>query len=59
MEPLWDIRDTMSWFKCSRGTVYRLVRECGLPAIKPGGGDLRFVPDEVRAWAESQRKATV
>jgi excisionase family DNA binding protein len=55
-QKLWTVDDAMAWFQCSRGTVYKWIREDGLPAVKPGGGDLRFIPAELQAWAESQRK---
>lgn len=42
------------WLGCSRTTVYRLIRDHGLPTFTIGG--LRRVDvDELHAWIEAQK----
>jgi excisionase family DNA binding protein len=38
----------------SRPTLYRLVRDHGLPVIRPTGNDMRFRPEDVEAWLEAK-----
>jgi excisionase family DNA binding protein len=40
-----------AWLGCSRSTLYRLVREHRLVAVRPfGRGELRFRVDDLRAF---------
>jgi excisionase family DNA binding protein len=40
-----------AWLGCSRSTLYRLVREDRLAAVRPfGQGELRFRVDDLRAF---------
>ena len=43
-------------FKCSRATLYRLVREEGLPTVRLRDlGDIRFDPKDVAEWLERRK----
>ena len=40
----------------SRAMLYRLVKEGKIPYVRMGGM-LRFHPDDLREWVETQRRA--
>lgn len=52
-EDLWEVEDVMAYLKVSDKTVRRLIRRSGLP-YKRIGGQLRFIPEDVRQWAREQ-----
>jgi excisionase family DNA binding protein len=53
---LLTIDEVRSQLNVSISTVRRLVRDAKLPAYRVGGG-LRFKPEEVAAYVDSQRVA--
>lgn len=54
MESLWKIEDVCNYLGCKPNTIYRLKREDPkFPAHTLGKKMLRFVPDEIRAWASA------
>jgi excisionase family DNA binding protein len=55
MEPLLTAREACGLLRVSPSTLYRLIREEGLPAIKPAQ-DLRFRPSDIEQWIETRRK---
>lgn len=59
MEHLWNLDDIAAFFKTSKSTVCSrvVVRDSfPKPVTFPGFGK-RWVPDEVKDWAVSQRAA--
>ena len=55
--PLLTIDEVCSRLNVSISTVRRLIRDAKLPAYRVGGR-LRFKPEEVAAYVDSQRVAT-
>jgi excisionase family DNA binding protein len=53
-ENLWDADRTGEYLRLSRCTVLRKARRGSIPYRKLEGGAVRFVPSEVRRWADSQ-----
>lgn len=53
---LWDASDVASYLKASRSWVYHRAESGELPCVRIGGL-LRFVPDEIRAFARGQNQA--
>ncbi len=53
-ENLWDADRTGEYLGLSRCTVLRKARRGSIPYRKLEGGAVRFVPSEVRLWADSQ-----
>jgi excisionase family DNA binding protein len=59
MNDLLTPRQLAAAWQTSVPTIYRLVREAGLPIVKlHDRADIRFDPDAVDAWLE-RRKVTV
>jgi len=54
MTQLLTVADVATMFQVSKPTVYRLVRDKGLPTIRPSG-DLRFRPEDIEQWLLSRR----
>ena len=54
MSPLLTVAQAAELLAVSRPTVYRLIREEGLPAVRPSG-DLRFREEDIEQWVESRR----
>ncbi len=54
-ESLWRIKDVCSYLGVSPSWVHREVNAGNLPALKIVGM-LRFIPGEIRGYAEKQRK---
>ena len=54
MAELYTVDDLATDWRVSRATIWRLVREAGLPAIRPHS-ELRFRPQDVERWLESRR----
>jgi len=50
VEPLSTVEDVMEILRLKRGAVYRLVSECGMPAIRINRRVLRFRMEDVKAW---------
>jgi predicted DNA-binding transcriptional regulator AlpA len=55
-ENLWDVARAAGFFGMSKSWVYREAEGGNLP-YRRIGGRLRFVPAELRAWADRQRGA--
>jgi excisionase family DNA binding protein len=54
-EPLWDVKQTASFFKASKSWVYKQHEKGSLPAIRLGGL-LRFRPEDVRSFLVAHGK---
>ncbi|QFR56275.1 excisionase and transcriptional regulator [Bacillus phage 000TH010] len=55
MSDLKTVQGIMEVLKVSRSTVYRLIKNEGMP-FKKVGGSTRFDVEEVKAWMNSQNK---
>lgn len=55
LSPLLTVQQCAELLAVSRPTVYRLVRDHGLPVIRPTGNDMRFRSEDLEAWLESRR----
>lgn len=51
---LWNANDVAGYLKVSRSWVYHRAESGELPCVRIGGL-LRFVPDEIRAFARGER----
>jgi predicted DNA-binding transcriptional regulator AlpA len=51
---LWDITHAAQFLKMSTSWVYKRVERGDLPCKRIHGWALRFVPADLRAWAEEQ-----
>ena len=51
VERLWTVRDVAAYLKASTSYVYKAAERGEVPCRRLGAL-LRFVPSEVRAWAE-------
>jgi excisionase family DNA binding protein len=51
-ERLWKVEDVMSYLNVSRSWVYHKAADATLPSRRVGGL-LRFLPSEIRQFAES------
>jgi excisionase family DNA binding protein len=47
---LLTLEEMMQYLNIGRVTLWRYMREKGMPYYQLPGGDLRFDVDEVRAW---------
>lgn len=58
--PLLTIDEASARLHFSTKTVRRLIAKGELPALRPSGGlgALRFDPDELERWLETQRTST-
>jgi predicted DNA-binding transcriptional regulator AlpA len=56
-EGLWDVRDVSAFLKVSRSWVYQRTASGLLPHFHIGGL-LRFVPEEIRAFARGESRPT-
>ena len=54
LSPLLTVQECAELLAVSRPTIYRLVREHGLPVIRPTGNDIRFRPEDIERWLESR-----
>jgi excisionase family DNA binding protein len=54
MEKLLTVQECADLLHLSKPTIYRLVKEEGLPWVRPTGADMRFRPEQVEAWLESR-----
>jgi len=52
-EPLMTVEQVSKWLNVGKNTVYRLVKEDGLPALKVVHS-LRFRRAEVARWLEEK-----
>jgi excisionase family DNA binding protein len=52
--PLLTVQQCAELLAVSRPTLYRLVRDHGLPVIRPTGNDMRFRPEDIEAWLDSR-----
>jgi excisionase family DNA binding protein len=53
-ENLWDADRAGAYLGLSRCTVLRKARRGSIPYRKLEGGAVRFVPSEIRRWADGQ-----
>ena len=51
---LWDITHAAQFLKMSTSWVYKRVERGDLPCKRIHGWALRFVPADLRTWAEEQ-----
>lgn len=58
LRPLWTWRDVATYLGVKRSWVYARAADGTLPSVRPAGL-LRFVPEEVRAWAEAAASGSV
>jgi excisionase family DNA binding protein len=58
MSPLLTVAQAAEFLAVSRPTLYRLVRDHGLPVIRPTGNDMRFRLEDVEAWLDSRVTVT-
>lgn len=56
IDELWDVGDVARYLKVSGSTVRERVRAGSIPS-KRVGRFIRFIPDDVRQWVESQEAA--
>jgi excisionase family DNA binding protein len=54
-EPLLSVEELAHTLQVTTGTVYRLVREDGLPGVRVGG-QWRFRRDEFERWLDSRHR---
>ena len=53
-EALWTVRDVAAYLKASTSYVYKAAERGEIPCRRLGAL-LRFVPADVRTWAEGQK----
>jgi predicted DNA-binding transcriptional regulator AlpA len=53
---LWRIQHAARFLKMSPSWIYKRVERGELPCVRVNGWALRFVPAQLREWAESQGK---
>jgi excisionase family DNA binding protein len=51
-EALWNAAQTATYLNTTKPAVYELARTGRLPAVHLGLRRVRFLPAEVKAWAE-------
>lgn len=56
-EHLWTVRDVAAYLKASTSYVYKAAERGEVPCRRLGAL-LRFLPTEVRAWAEGKPTST-
>ena len=54
-EPLLSVEELARALQVTTGTVYRLVREDGLPGVRVGG-QWRFRREELERWLDSRHR---
>jgi excisionase family DNA binding protein len=54
-EPLLSVEELAQMLQVTTGTIYRLVREDGLPGVRVGG-QWRFRRDEFERWLDSRHR---
>jgi excisionase family DNA binding protein len=54
LSQLLTVAQTAELLAVSRPTLYRLVRDHGLPVIRPTGNDMRFRPEDIERWLDSR-----
>ena len=47
------VAETAEYLRCSKPTVYRLIRDQGLPVVRLGA-DMRIRQEDLDAWLESR-----
>lgn len=53
LSPLLTVAQAAELLAVSRPTIYRLVRNQGLPVVRITA-DIRFRPDDIEAWLDSR-----
>ena len=54
LSPLLTVAKAAELLAVSRPTIYRLVRDHGLPVVRITA-DIRFRPEDIEAWLESRK----
>jgi excisionase family DNA binding protein len=54
MDPLYRPDEACPFLRCSKSTLYRLIRRGSLPVVRVGA-DIRIAPADLEAWVESQK----
>ncbi len=54
LSPLLTVAEAAELLRVSKPTVYRLIRQQGLPVVKLMA-DIRLDPDDIAAWVESRK----
>ena len=57
-EHLWTVKDAAAFLRLGRNAVYEMAKRDEIPNLRIGSR-IRFIPAEVRAWAEKQRAVAV
>lgn len=55
-KPLWALKDVRRFMGIGRTVLYELRKRNDFPKPIRIGTSLRFCPDEILAWVESQRE---
>ena len=58
LSPLLTVEQCAELLAVSRPTVYRLVRDHGLPVVRSTGNDIRFRPEDLESWLEDRTVAS-
>ena len=53
-DKLWNASDVSNYLDCSISLVYKMARSSLIPSLRPSPGVLRFNPDSIKLWANSQ-----
>lgn len=56
-EALWTAAEVASYLRCSKSKVYQAAEAATLPSLHVGG-QLRFEPERVKAWARNSATPT-
>jgi len=57
MSGLLTVAEAAVLLRVSKPTIYRLVRDHGLPVVRPTGNDIRFRPEDLERWLEARTVA--
>ena len=58
LSPLLTVSDAAELLRVSKPTIYRLIRQQGLPVVRLMA-DIRLDPDDIAAWVESRKVAAL
>jgi len=59
VQPLLTVAQAAELLNVSRPTFYRLVRDHGLPVVRPTGNDIRVRLEDLDEWIESRRAVSL
>lgn len=57
LDPLWTVRDVMTYLRMSRSWVYARAEDGTLPSVRIGGS-LRFEPQAIQLFARGEQPAS-